>query len=60
MPSMPEEQRRRIYAGWPSTPYPYAISLAFIIFAFWFVFRYQGSLQTTEDELQSSQWLLEL
>jgi hypothetical protein len=46
LPPMPEEQRQRLYAGWASTPYPYAVSLAFILFAAWFVFFYRGRVST--------------
>jgi hypothetical protein len=46
LPDMPEEQRKRLYSGWASTPYPYAIGLAFIAFAVWFVFYYQGRFAT--------------
>ncbi len=46
LPTMPEEQRKRLYAGWLSTPYPYAISLAFMLFAVWFVFSYRGRFST--------------
>ncbi|MFI5176111.1 MAG: hypothetical protein ACHQKY_14720 [Terriglobia bacterium] len=46
LPGMEDEQRRRLYSGWASTPYPYAISAAFIVFAIWFVFYYRGQLAT--------------
>jgi hypothetical protein len=46
LPGMLEDQRKRLYSGWVSTPYPYAISFAFIVFAIWFVFYYQGRFVT--------------
>ena len=46
LPEMPEEQRKQLYAGWASTPYPYAMSFAFILFAAWFVFYYRGRFST--------------
>jgi len=30
LPKMTEQERKAIYAGWMSTPYPYVISLAFV------------------------------
>ena len=53
LPTMQEEQRKRLYAGWPSTPYPYVISCAFVLFAVWFVFFYQGRFARINDELPS-------
>jgi hypothetical protein len=46
LPSMPAEERKQLYSGWPSTPYPYFVGIAFICFAVWFVFSYNGSLAT--------------
>src|SRR5262245_27653311 len=46
LPSMTGDQRRRLYSGWGSTPYPYALSVAFICFAIWFVFSYRGKFAT--------------
>jgi len=46
LPNMSEQERREIYAGWPSAPSFYAISVA-IIFAFvWFAFFYRGRHST--------------
>ena len=46
LPEMPDEQRKRLYSGWASTPYPYAVSVVFIGFAIWFVFSYRGRFAT--------------
>src|SRR5664280_2517400 len=46
LPNMPEERRRELYAGSASSPYFYGVSCAFILFAVWFVFRYQGRFST--------------
>jgi hypothetical protein len=46
LPDMPEDQRKRLYSGWASTPYPYVLGLAFVAFAVWFVFLYKGQLAT--------------
>jgi len=43
---MTEQDRKGIYAGWMSTPYPYAVSVALICAAIWFVFLYRGSYST--------------
>jgi hypothetical protein len=42
LPAMPEDRRKQLYAGAASSPYLYGASLAFVVFAAWFVFRYQG------------------
>jgi hypothetical protein len=46
LPHMPEGRRRQLYAGAASSPYLYAVSLAFVVFAAWFVFKYQGRFAT--------------
>lgn len=46
MPNMPPEQREVLYSGLPSSPYVYAMSLAFLVFAAWFVFYYRGRFST--------------
>ena len=46
LPNMAEQDRREIYAGWMSTPYPYVISLVFVCGAAWFVFSYRGRYST--------------
>ncbi|HXR32202.1 MAG TPA: hypothetical protein VN830_00730 [Verrucomicrobiae bacterium] len=46
LPKMTEQDRKGIYAGWMSTPYPYAGSIALICAAIWFVFLYRGSYST--------------
>jgi len=46
LPKMPEQERKGIYAGWMSTPYPYVISLAFVCAAIWFAFSYRGRSST--------------
>ena len=46
MSRMTEQERRGIYAGWMSTPYPYAISVALVCTAIWFVFFYRGRYAT--------------
>jgi hypothetical protein len=46
LPGMTEQQRRGIYSGWMSTPYPYAFSAALICAAVWFVFSYRGRYST--------------
>jgi hypothetical protein len=43
---MTQKQRQMMYSGWLSTPYPYAVSLAFVAFSVWFVFFYRGRLST--------------
>ena len=42
LPNMTEPERRRIYSGWMSNPYPYAIAVVLICAAIWFVFLYHG------------------
>jgi hypothetical protein len=46
LPNMTERQRALLYSIWDSTPYLYAITLAFVGFAIWFVFFYRGPLMT--------------
>jgi hypothetical protein len=46
LPKMTEQERRGIYAGWMSTPYPYAISVVLICAAIWFAFWYRGRFST--------------
>jgi hypothetical protein len=46
LPKMPEQERKDIYAGWMSTPYPYVISLAFVCAAIWFAFSCRGRFST--------------
>jgi hypothetical protein len=46
LPNMTEQERAGLYAGWMSTPYPYAISAALIAAALWFVILYQGRYAT--------------
>ncbi len=44
-PHISEDRRRHIYSGF-GTPYLRAVSLIFMAFAVWFVFRYQGRFAT--------------
>jgi hypothetical protein len=46
LPSMPEDRRKQLYAGLAGSPYLYGVSVAFIVFAVWFVFSYQGRFAT--------------
>jgi hypothetical protein len=46
LPNMSEQERRAIYSGGMSTPYPYAISVALICAAIWFAFSYHGHYST--------------
>jgi hypothetical protein len=46
LPHMTQQERGEIYAGWISTPYPYAISVALILAASWFAFFYRGRYAT--------------
>jgi hypothetical protein len=45
LPHISEDRRRRIYSGL-GAPYFRAVSLIFMAFAAWFVFRYQGRFAT--------------
>jgi hypothetical protein len=45
LPGMPEDRRKQLYVGFGS-PYLYGVSIAFIVFAVWFVFSYQGRFAT--------------
>jgi hypothetical protein len=44
LPKMLQSQRDHLYAG--SNSYLYSLSIAFIIFAYWFTFRYRGQYAT--------------
>lgn len=46
LPGMTEQERRGIYAGWMSTPYPHVSSVVLICTAIWFVFSYHGRYST--------------
>jgi len=46
LPKMTQQERTQIYAGWMSTPFPYAISLALICIAIWFAISYRGRYST--------------
>ena len=46
LPTMPEDRRKQLYTGSASSPYLYGVCLAFIVFAVWFVFKYQGRFAT--------------
>ena len=46
LPNMSEDQRKHLYSGFASTPYPYIIGITFVCFAIWFVFSYRGPLMT--------------
>ena len=46
LPKMTEQERREIYPAWMSSPYPYAISLAFVCASAWFIFSYRGRYST--------------
>ena len=46
LPNMTEQERAGLYAGWMSTPYPYAISVVLIAAALWFALLYQGRYAT--------------
>lgn len=46
LPKMTEQERKGIYAGWMSTPYPYAVSVALVCATMWFVFWYRGRYST--------------
>ena len=43
---MTESQRKQLYTGSVFAPYGYAISIAFVFFAIWFVFFYRGPRMT--------------
>jgi hypothetical protein len=51
LPQMTEQERKGLYRGWGSTPYPYAISMAFVFAASWYVFRYRGRYATREGKI---------
>jgi hypothetical protein len=46
LPMMTQQQREAIYPVWMSSPYVYAIFLAFACAAIWFVFSYRGRYST--------------
>jgi hypothetical protein len=46
LPHMSEEHRRHIYPDNFGAHYLQAISIAFMVFAAWFVFRYKGRFAT--------------
>jgi len=46
LPNMSEHGRKEIYAGWISSPYSYAISVALILAFGWFAFSYRGRHST--------------
>src|SRR5580765_8168824 len=46
LPNMSEHDRKEIYAGWISSPYSYAISVALILAFGWFAFSYRGRHST--------------
>ena len=46
LPRMTEQERRGLYSGWMSTPYPYLVSFAVICAAVWFVYFYRGRYLT--------------
>lgn len=51
LPNMSGDQRQQLYPAWVSSPYLYAICLAFVGVALWFVFRYRGALATNERRI---------
>jgi len=46
LPHMSEERRRHIYPNDFRAHYLQAVSIAFMVFAAWFVFRYKGRFAT--------------
>ena len=48
LPSMSANEREQLYPTWIPWPSLYLICAIFIAVAFWFVFRYRGTLATTE------------
>jgi hypothetical protein len=46
LPNLSEDRRRHIYPSGSEVPYLLAVSLTFMIFGAWFVFRYQGRFAT--------------
>jgi Sec-independent protein secretion pathway component TatC len=46
LPNMTEDQRNHLYSGGTFAPYLFALGLAFVCFAIWFVFIYRGALMT--------------
>lgn len=51
LPSMSANERKQLYPSWIPWPYLYLICLSFITVAFWFVFRYRGTLATDERRI---------
>ena len=49
LPGMPEGQRRLLYSA--LNPYLSALSLMFVVFACWSVFRYHGRFSTHKTRL---------
>jgi hypothetical protein len=58
LPHMTESQRKQLYTGSAFAPYGYAISIAFVCFAAWFVFFYRGPQMTHGRKIASSGWRL--
>jgi len=46
LPRLTEQERSGIYAGWMSTPYPYAACVAFMCAAAWYLTLYRGRYAT--------------
>jgi|GEM_PF-4737673 len=51
LPSMSADERKHLYPTWIPWPYLYLICAIFIAVAFWFVFRYRGTLATAERRI---------
>ena len=56
LPGMPEERRRQLYADSAISHSLYGVSLAFVVFAAWFVFGYQTSLQRMVEKWPYLRW----
>ena len=46
LPNMSIQERKEMYSGWMSTPYPYALSVLGICALIWFAFFYGGRHST--------------
>ena len=46
LPRMTNDERKAIYSGWMSTPYPYLISIVWLATATWFLVFYHGRFTT--------------
>ena len=51
LPHMSGYERKQLYPAWISSPFVYAVCVAFAAVAFWFVFRYRGASATHERRI---------